>query len=211
MDELNEIASRGDTVLFIHSHNCPHCKDTLPLIEEECADSGDGVNFVECEVTENPHCMKVAKAAGVSGVPVTMSLRSGKDTLKNPEWEVVGARKDELKKKIGKVKSRSASSGSGGGRSDQSSDRAPQRRAPPSGGSPSRRAPSRGSRTPAMDKAIVRRLGSAPQVRPAPQPQTQPRRQEFNAPEPVELCVPNKDCSREEFETRFVDFYSSQF
>jgi glutaredoxin len=198
MEELEAVASQGDMILFLHSENCPHCKETLPVIEEECSKSDASLNFVECEVSKNPHCLKLAKAAKISGVPVTMALPRGA-SLAKPEWKVTGARKEELREKIKKTNGRVSASApqKEGGRKGPSGAPPAQRPTPQTAGPV--------QRTHAADRAVIKMLGRAPTLPPDPEMQA------YAAPRPVDLCVPNKECSRDEFERRFVDFYAGQW
>ena len=193
MEELDGIAKNNDIVLFLHSHGCGHCKKTLPIIEEECKNNDTPLKFIECPI-EKPHCREVAQAAKVSGVPFVVGVGKGKSILDH-DWKVVGARIPEIRGNIQGSKERLLKSG---GSPPPSMPRgAPQQmpaRPPP---------PPKVS----LDNAFLQVMGAVPSV-----PYGGGAMQ-FQAPNPkyVELCVPGKNCSQDEFEQRFVDFYSNDY
>lgn len=192
MGELDNIAKNNDMVLFLHSHNCDHCKKTLPVLEEECQKNDSSVKFVECPI-ENPHCRQVAQAAKVTGVPFTVGIPKGKNIM-NHDWKVVGARIPELRGNIEGFKKKS-NGGSGGS-------------APNPRGAPQQPRPAPRPASPphiSLDDAFLQLAGNSP-AGGAMQFQAAP-------PDPkyVELCVPGKTCSQDEFEQRFVDFYSTDY
>jgi thiol-disulfide isomerase/thioredoxin len=196
MGELDSIAKNNDMVLFLHSHNCGHCKKALPVLEEECQKNDSQVKFVECPI-ENPHCRQVAQAAKVTGVPFTVGVPKGKNIL-NHDWKVVGARIPELKQKISGFKKKSNGGGSSGSRAPSPRAQAQQQAQPRPHPRPA--PPPRIS----LDDAFLQLAGNGP-GRGAMQFQAAPD------PKYVEMCVPGKTCSHDEFEQRFVDFYSTDY
>ena len=181
MDDLDNIAKNNDIVLFLHSHDCSHCKKALPVLDEECKNN-PSLKFIECPI-EKPHCREVAKAAGIKGVPFTAGIKKGENITKRT-WEVVGARIPELK---GNIKGFS-NGATPPPRPPQEQPRPPQVQVP---------------RPPSYDNMIVKMLGDTPQ--------THRNIAQFNAPKYIEMCVPGKNCSKEDFEQRFVDFYSTNY
>jgi thiol-disulfide isomerase/thioredoxin len=191
MQELDGIAKNNDIVLFLHSHSCGHCKKTIPILEEECKNNDTPLKFIECPI-EQPHCREVAQAAKVTGVPFIVGVSQGKSIL-NHDWKVVGARIPELRGNIQGSKEKALKSPGGPSGSPSAGPRMPAR--PP----PQPHAP-----RVSMDNAFLQLMGSTPSV-----PYSGPM--QFQAPNPkyVELCVPGKTCSQDEFEQKFVDFYSN--
>lgn len=102
---LNQsVAKHDNTVVFLHSHQCPHCRQTIPLIEEKCQDAkqaGVDVNFVECP-TNFPHCNKILNKVKSDGVPTTLLVKKNKKVAA-PAWKVIGADLANLNQRFGKL------------------------------------------------------------------------------------------------------------
>jgi thiol-disulfide isomerase/thioredoxin len=103
--DLNrEVKNRDNTVMFLHSHNCGHCKQTIPLIEQKCREAhnaGKNIGFVSCAV-ENPFCSEVLSKVKSDGVPTTIMMEKD-GSVKNSKWKVIGADLENLDKKINKM------------------------------------------------------------------------------------------------------------
>lgn len=193
MEELTDIASKEDIVLFLNKADCPHCHEMKPVLEKECQNNREHFNFINCPV-EQKHCMDLAKAIKIGGVPYTAAIPRGK-SVKDKIWELTGFSNDLAGKLKSNLSKSIAMKNSGNGASHQpaSQPQAPQ---------PQRRAPPRVSLP--TDSAILDTL------RHATDPTVTygfPSTATFNAPKKIDICIPGKECSREEAEQKIIDFY----
>lgn len=93
------------SVEMFHSHECPHCKQMKPIVEDKCtevqkiAPSPDLVAFIDCPVNKE-FCKEEAVALGAKGIPFIV----GKPRGQKPVFEVEGARPNEFIEQMEKIK-----------------------------------------------------------------------------------------------------------
>lgn len=122
-EEMEAVENKNNFVVkMFHSHQCPHCKQMLPVIEQKCNEiksiSPDDnlVAFAECEVGSK-YCKEKAVELGAKGIPFIVGVPKGQ----KPVFTVEGARPNELtenvemlKKVINQSKAAAASVGNPG-------------------------------------------------------------------------------------------------
>ena len=188
LQELEGIASQHDIVLFIKKPGCPACAQIEPFMEKACSESNPDLKFIKCSV-EDPHCRKAAEAMKIKSVPHITSIPRGNNILQ-PEWTVIGSKASELGGKINATNKRIS-----GGKSPKVSQPPPQVHHPPQYAPPN----------PSMDPNVVRIMKRMP---PNPSMNVNRNIATFQAPKPTpKLCVPGTECTREEFDANFVDFF----
>lgn len=187
LKELDDML-KNDSVIFFHSANCGHCKKTVPVIEELCEENESDINIINCPVEKN-YCRERAQDAKVTGVPVVMGVKGSEGkrniqkNLSKPKWKIVGAKLPEITKRVRKDISGES----------YNAPSTPAQQPPPPQVMPPRLD---------LDKIAVQLLGSS-QTFPTLNTETF----EFQPPKKVELCVPGKECTNEEFTEKFIDFY----
>jgi len=193
MEELTDIASKEHMVLFLNKAGCAHCHEMKPVLEEECKKNRQYFNFVNCPV-EHKHCMDLAKAIEIGGVPYTAAIPRGK-SVKDRAWEFTGFSKEIA----GKLKSNLNKSVSAMQKSMGNSVPTPM----PSPSPMSVKRSQVQRRDLPTDAIVLNTLHENQDSRLPYLPNTAT----FNAPKKVEICLPGIECSREEAEQKIIDFY----
>ena len=188
MEELTDIASKENIVLFLNKAGCQHCHEMKPVLEEECRKNKQYFNFVNCPVEEK-HCMDLAKAIKIGGVPYTAAIPRGK-SVKDKAWEITGFSKDI----VGKLKTNLSKSVNAMQKSMGNSATTP----PPT--QAVQRRPSQRISLPS-DFDVLNSLSEMED------PRLPYAMATFNAPKKVKICHPGTECSREEAEQKVIDFY----
>ncbi len=187
-EELNQIASNDNIVLFLNRTDCPHCHNMKPLVEKGCKESGNDLKFIDCPVDKSDICKKIAGALEIEGVPVTVAVPKG-ESVHNYAWKVVGANKEEFVKKL--VATLNTIRGQKGGGSNIPNA---QQRIPDAQRQVGRPVPIRNN----IDDVILSKISSNKWAR-------------FDVPKTIDFCLPGRDsnCDQNKFEQQVIDFYNN--